>query len=617
LVILKYHYSDEFSTPETHERDSYYGVSGYPSCIFDGTEWVIGGSGGTYAAYLATINSQLGESSPLTLEFYGMWDDTSGTFEAHIGVIDAIPGGSNVVMFVVYEDSCVSGPEEYHKVVRDVLDAETLSITEPGESESFYGSFTIDPSWDAEHIGVVGLVQNTSSKEVYQSAELSEPIAHIEGYVTDLEFGDPLDAQVSIVGGNKSVSTDSTGFYKLPCQDDSTYTIQAYSYGYRSQEQECYVPPDTTGWLDFALEEALPGSIEGWVRSALNGQPIEGASVAVLNTPLDPQFTDEEGYYSFIIPGASTYQVEAVMPTYIGLTKSVTVEEEDTTIVSFALGQAESFEENNGGYTGLMMWEWGAPSSYGPGGAHWGDNCWATNLDGPYGSNANSPLYSKIYSLVEATSATFNFYHYYDTQSGRDGGNVKISTDGGSTYNLITPIGGYPTGSMYWNGEAGFTGISDGWELVTFDLTNYLGEDVKFKFTFGSDGIGTGPGWYIDDVYLELMYPVSVALVPDSQNVPRGTNLGFNVTAENAADYPVTLQVWSEVLLPGGTPYWNNPIFGPFPVTLQAQATPSVHLNQFVPGFAPLGTYTYIMKLGQYPDLVYTRDFFDFTVVNP
>ncbi len=441
--------------------------------------------------------------------------------------------------------------------------------------------------------------------------------AYIEGLVMDLQYGNPLDALVRLVGGNKSVPTDVNGYYELPCEDDTTHTVEASSYGYRTQQQTCYVPPDSSAWLDFELEEALDGYIEGWVRSALDGQAIEGAEVTVLNTPLAPQTTNEEGYYTFTIPGGATYQVEAVMPTYIGETKSATVEEEGTTVLSFALGQAESFEEDGGGYTGLMLWEWGAPSTYGPGGAHWGLNCWATNLDGPYGNNANSPMYSKTYSLVEATSATFNFYHYYDTQSGRDGGNVKISTDGGSTYSLITPEGGYPTSTMYWNGEAGYSGSSDGWVMATFDLSDYLGQDIKFKFTFGADGTGNGPGWYVDDVFLELTYPVSVALIPDSPTVPRGSNLGFTVNAENAADYPITLQVWSEVLLPNGMPYWGNPIFGPFTLTLQAQSTPTVHLSQFVPGNAPLGDYTYIMKVGQYEEPIFARDFFDFTVVNP
>jgi hypothetical protein len=30
---------------------------------------------------------------------------------------------------------------------------------------------------------------------------------------------------------------------------------------------------------------------------------------------------------------------------------------------------------------------------------------------------------------------------------------------------------------------------------------------------------------------------------------------------------------------------------------------------------APLGDYTYIMKVGQFEEPIYTRDFFDFTVI--
>jgi hypothetical protein len=220
-----------------------------------------------------------------------------------------------------------------------------------------------------------------------------------------------------------------------------------------------------------------------------------------------------------------------------------------------------------------------------------------------------------VYDLAEATSAAFNFYHWYSTQAGADGGNVKISTNNGTTWTLITPEAGYPTSEMNWNGEPGYTGVSSGWELVTFDLTDYIGEQVKFKFSFGSDGFGNGPGWYIDDAFFELTYPVSISLVPDSPTVKKGSYLGFTVNATNAGDYAIPVTVWSEVLLPGGTPYGGNPIWGPYAFTLPPQSSPSVHLRQFVPGMAPLGDYTYIMKVGQFEEPIYTRDFFDFTVI--
>jgi uncharacterized protein with GYD domain len=516
--------------------------------------------------------------------------------------------------------------EEYYDYINlDVIPSgfaysDNSSFWDYGYHAVFYHEWNFNPYYHTPNDVIANLdliyEMRCCKLSIATLAELAGmvPLGTIEGLVTDVNTGDPLSAKVSVIGTTKETFTDISGYYNLSVRDDSTYIVEASSYSYLPLQQGAYVPPEGSIWLDFALVEAQPGTVEGTVRSALDGQLLAGVQVTALNTPLPPEYTDENGYFSFVIPGGTTYQIQAVLPTYIGETKSAYVEENGLTVLSFSLGKAESFEEDDGGYVGLMIWEWGAPSSYGPGGAHWGENCWATNLDGPYGNNADSPLTSVMYDLSDATSAFFNFYHYFDTESGYDGGNVRISTDNGSTWTLIAPEGGYPVSSMYWNGESGYSGTSDDWELAAFDLEPYLGEQVKFQFRFGSDGIINGPGWYIDDVYLELEYPVSISLIPDSETVPRGTPLGLTVDGENTADYPVTLQVWSDAILPNGLPFGGNPVFGPYTITLPAQSNPSVHLNHMVPGIAPLGVYTYVMKIGFFPDNIYSREFFDFTV---
>ena len=35
------------------------------------------------------------------------------------------------------------------------------------------------------------------------------------------------------------------------------------------------------------------------------------------------------------------------------------------------------------------------------------------------------------------------FWHYYNSEANYDGGNVKISINGGTTWTLLTPVGGY------------------------------------------------------------------------------------------------------------------------------------------------------------------------------
>ncbi|TSA26378.1 hypothetical protein D4R71_03905, partial [bacterium] len=162
----------------------------------------------------------------------------------------------------------------------------------------------------------------------------------------------------------------------------------------------------------------------------------------------------------------------------------------------------EDFESDDGGYVGTGLWQWGSPTS-GPGNAHSGVNVWATNLSGDYEANANYTLDSPAIA-IGSDEPTLTFWHWYDTEASYDGGNVKISTDGGATWTVIEPVGGYPGTSNSSNPlypEPIFCGHGQGfWEQVTFDLSTYAGQTASFRWHLGSDSSVQYPGWYIDDV---------------------------------------------------------------------------------------------------------------------
>jgi hypothetical protein len=169
-------------------------------------------------------------------------------------------------------------------------------------------------------------------------------------------------------------------------------------------------------------------------------------------------------------------------------------------------GTVEDFEATNGSYTHAPkapqpdVWAWGVPTS-GPNAAHSGVNVWATNLAGSY--PASMWCYLVTAPFVVPGGALFNFWHWYYFEANYDGGNVKISTDGGTTWTLITPVGGYP-GSMPYNpfmtGQAAYNGQSNGWKQANFDLSAYEGETAQIMFETASDSSVQYAGWYIDDV---------------------------------------------------------------------------------------------------------------------
>ena len=87
-----------------------------------------------------------------------------------------------------------------------------------------------------------------------------------------------------------------------------------------------------------------------------------------------------------------------------------------------------------------------------------------------------------------------------------DGAILSVSTNGGASFTLIEPVGGYPyqitpnAQSPFPANQPCFAGIGEGWQTVMLDLAAFAGCDVVVRFEFGSDMETTDEGWYIADV---------------------------------------------------------------------------------------------------------------------
>ncbi|MDD4442341.1 MAG: S8 family serine peptidase [Kiritimatiellae bacterium] len=90
--------------------------------------------------------------------------------------------------------------------------------------------------------------------------------------------------------------------------------------------------------------------------------------------------------------------------------------------------------------------------------------------------------------------------HYWD------GAVLRLSTDGGATFSLIEPVGGYPfqitdnPDSPFAADHPCLAGDGQGWETVLLDLAAYAGQSVIVRFEFGSDLYVVDEGWYIANV---------------------------------------------------------------------------------------------------------------------
>ena len=135
-------------------------------------------------------------------------------------------------------------------------------------------------------------------------------------------------------------------------------------------------------------------------------------------------------------------------------------------------------------------WEVGNPTS-GPNSAHSPGNCAATVLDGNYSEPVDSRLIRHISFIVPPSSENprLRFWHWYSFSSG-DFGEVQISTDGGATWETISPT--------YTNTGSGV------WTYPFIDLSAYADSTVQIAYYFHSHRVGSfanvSTGWYIDDI---------------------------------------------------------------------------------------------------------------------
>ena len=116
------------------------------------------------------------------------------------------------------------------------------------------------------------------------------------------------------------------------------------------------------------------------------------------------------------------------------------------------------------------------------------------------------------------------------------------------------------------------------------------------------------------DFELTLSGNINVILIPYSPPITipaSGGSFRYDIMIQNTAATPVTLDGWTEAILPNGSTY--GPIIRRNGIFIPASALISrTGLTQYVPGNAPAGYYSYVAKAGLYPSLVVDDDAFPF-----
>ncbi len=144
-----------------------------------------------------------------------------------------------------------------------------------------------------------------------------------------------------------------------------------------------------------------------------------------------------------------------------------------------------------------------------------------------YTPNTCARMHSTTFTIpaVPASPPSITYQARYNIEANWDGVVVEISTNGGSSWTDLPPVGGYPsdfssTGNPpinvcgYAASHGAFNGDTAGaFQLVTHDLTAYQGQTVKIRWSLSTDPGAEEEGFYVDELsYNNIEVPQACSL---------------------------------------------------------------------------------------------------------
>jgi hypothetical protein len=158
------------------------------------------------------------------------------------------------------------------------------------------------------------------SIDVVEAANVLEKgFGTIDGYVMKAGTDELIEGAVVRLEGTSFYGiSDHNGYYRLLATAETTYQVVASAFGYRSDTEDSVTLPveDSSVRVNFWLEAALPGTLQGAVVRERDGKPLEDATISFLNAPLNPIETNGDGVYQITLPGDYAYDIKAEKSNY-------------------------------------------------------------------------------------------------------------------------------------------------------------------------------------------------------------------------------------------------------------------------------------------------------------
>ncbi len=131
---------------------------------------------------------------------------------------------------------------------------------------------------------------------------------------------------------------------------------------------------------------------------------------------------------------------------------------------------------------------------------------------GNYSGNANKSITTNTnINLSNAVYAHLQYYTRFEIEKNNDKAQVFISTNNGASF--VPLCGRYETSPASFGGtNPVYDGLQNGWVKEDIDLSNYIGQNIRLRFTFNSNFSTNKDGFYFDDLLIRKIDNTSTSI---------------------------------------------------------------------------------------------------------
>jgi PKD repeat protein len=292
VAVIEDHNGDTYANTASNFRNSYYGITGYPTGHFDGILTFVGGascpSGNVYANYLPLYNQRIAIPSVMNICMSGTNAGNNYTINVTLNKLGTITATDLRLHLVLTEShivqswqGCMTEVNFVERIMVPDYNGTSFNFTS-GNVKNFTLNFTKDATWNAANCELVAFVQDNSTKEIFngvKSALTTLPSAMLS--LTDIS-GTPTTGCTPVPVAFSSVSTGVTTYsWTFPGGSPATGSTAnptvtynsagTFDVGLKVSNGVCKDSIGKSAYLTFSSAPLAPGTPVG--NSALCANP--------------------------------------------------------------------------------------------------------------------------------------------------------------------------------------------------------------------------------------------------------------------------------------------------------------------------------------------------------